>query len=275
MTPVQGFKVSRLGGPLNSPPGTRTAPGFPEGNVIRSPQRVQMLQMAKGETMFALVQDDYDYGCNDDPIPTAPCARCGAGPIPLAPLAIVELESRRPLRRSYARHHCRTIEFALAVIRQTAESDGDGVHIHMEQEPGSAGKFVILTFLRQLAGYVFGGERSTGSKADRALPFAAQAEGGAVKLVRGPWNRDFLDEVEVFPFGRHDDMVDATSAAFAKLVDGCYPFLPMPPAPASIVDQGAAAGVWSPDPWPADRPPSTYLPNDDPDDPDGFRFPRF
>ena len=161
-----------------------------------------------------------------------------------------------------------------ALVRQTAESDGDGVHIHMEQEPGSAGKFVVGEFLRLLAGYVFGGERSTGSKADRALPFAAQAEGGAVKLVRGPWNRDYLDELEVFPFGRHDDQVDATSAAFAKLVDGVYPFLPEThPLPRTIVAAGAAAGVWSPDP--DDRIISPYLPHDDPDDQDDFRFPRF
>ncbi|HKB39794.1 MAG TPA: hypothetical protein VKD72_25380 [Gemmataceae bacterium] len=38
-----------------------------------------------------------------------------------------------------------------------------------------------------------------------------------VKLLRGAWNKDFLDEVEAFPFGPHDDVVDAASLALAKL----------------------------------------------------------
>ena len=46
---------------------------------------------------------------------------------------------------------------------------------------------------------------------------AAQAEGGTVKLLRGAWNKEFLDEIELFPFGSHDDQVDAASLALAKL----------------------------------------------------------
>jgi predicted phage terminase large subunit-like protein len=104
-----------------------------------------------------------------------------------------------------------------ALVRRTAEADGRQVPIWMEQEPGSAGVAVIDHYLRLLAGFRFRGERSTGSKADRALPLAAQAEGGAVKLLRGAWNRDFLDELELFPFGAHDDIVDGTALAFGRL----------------------------------------------------------
>jgi phage terminase large subunit-like protein len=35
--------------------------------------------------------------------------------------------------------------------------------------------------------------------------------------VRGAWNMDFLDEIEVFPLGKHDDQVDAAVGAFDKL----------------------------------------------------------
>jgi hypothetical protein len=87
----------------------------------------------------------------------------------------------------------------------------------MEQEPGSAGATVIDHYLRLLSGFTFHGERSTGSKADRAQPLAAQAEGGTVKLLRGDWNKDFLDELELFPFGAHDDIVDSTTLAFRRL----------------------------------------------------------
>ena len=48
-------------------------------------------------------------------------------------------------------------------------------------------------------------------------PLSAQAEAGNVKLVRGTWNRDFLDELCTFPSGTHDDQVDAASAAFNRL----------------------------------------------------------
>ncbi len=48
-------------------------------------------------------------------------------------------------------------------------------------------------------------------------PFAAAAERGLVKLVAGHWVKDFLDEAELFPYGNHDDQMDAASLAFNKL----------------------------------------------------------
>jgi predicted phage terminase large subunit-like protein len=75
------------------------------------------------------------------------------------------------------------------LVRHTAELDGRHVVIWMEQEPGSAGLAVIDHYRRHVfAGFAFHGQRSTGSKADRAQPLAAQAEGGTVKLLRGAWN---------------------------------------------------------------------------------------
>jgi len=51
----------------------------------------------------------------------------------------------------------------------------------------------------------------------RANPVSSQAEAGNVKLVRGKWINDFLDEAELFPYGAHDDQVDAVSGAFEML----------------------------------------------------------
>jgi len=87
----------------------------------------------------------------------------------------------------------------------------------MEQEPGSSGKDTIATYVRLLKGYSFRGDRVTGSKEERADPFAAQAEAGNVKLLRAEWNRAYLEELEQFPHGKHDDQVDASSGAFAQL----------------------------------------------------------
>ncbi len=104
-----------------------------------------------------------------------------------------------------------------AVILQTAQLDGKATQIWIEQEPGSAGVSVIAVMVRMLAGYVIRGERATGDKSTRAGPMAAQCEAGNVKLVAGAWNRDYIEELTLFPFGQHDDCVDASSGAFNKL----------------------------------------------------------
>lgn len=108
-----------------------------------------------------------------------------------------------------------------AMIKQTAELDGKETPIVMEKEPGSSGVNMIDHYSRRvLIGWNFRGEASTGSKEVRANPVASQAEAGNIKLVRGPWINAFLDELEGFPQGAHDDIVDALSLAFIKLSMG-------------------------------------------------------
>jgi predicted phage terminase large subunit-like protein len=51
----------------------------------------------------------------------------------------------------------------------------------------------------------------------RADTVAAASEREEVRLVRAPWNREFLHEVQHFPFGKHDDQVDALSGAYQDL----------------------------------------------------------
>ncbi len=103
------------------------------------------------------------------------------------------------------------------LVKQTAELDGR-IDIYMEQEPGASGVSGIDHYARKvLVGYAFRGDRPTGSKIERANPLSAAAEAGNVKLLRGDWNKDFLDEIETFPNGAHDDQVDTVSGAFHKL----------------------------------------------------------
>jgi len=101
-------------------------------------------------------------------------------------------------------------------IRQTAEEDGVEISIEMEQEPGSAGKNLIDQYARYvLPGYDFKGVRATGDKLTRAKPMSAAVANGNVKLVRGAWNTDFVDELSAFPEAQvHDDQVDAAVHAF-------------------------------------------------------------
>jgi len=103
------------------------------------------------------------------------------------------------------------------IIKQTAQSDGVGVDIWIEQEPGSGGKDSALSTIRNLAGYTVHADRPTGDKETRAEPFAAQCEAGNVRIVRSDWNAAYLTELTGFPYGKHDDQVDASSGAFNKL----------------------------------------------------------
>lgn len=105
-------------------------------------------------------------------------------------------------------------------MQQSAEADStttQRLSVWVEQEPGSGGKESAEASIRLLSGYDVHSERVTGDKETRARPFAAQCEAGNVRIVRGEWNRAFLNELFEFPNGSHDDQVDAAGGAFNKL----------------------------------------------------------
>ena len=103
-------------------------------------------------------------------------------------------------------------------IAQTAAVDGEKTQIVIEQEPGASGVNTIYHYVtRVLADYTTRGQRATGSKLERAGPTSSQAEVGNIRLLRGPWVGTFLDELEAFPYGGHDDQVDALSGSMMRL----------------------------------------------------------
>lgn len=105
-----------------------------------------------------------------------------------------------------------------ALIKETAQTDPHGTKIYMEQEPGSSGVGQIDYYARQvLKGFSFWGIKSTGPKAERAVPVSSAAEAGNVFLKQAYWNTALLDEFEGFPETAHDDQVDAISGAFDQL----------------------------------------------------------
>ena len=118
------------------------------------------------------------------------------------------------MRRVQASAH--TVE---TLVMQTAQVDGPKVRIRMEQEPGASGKAMVASYARKLPGFDFRGIPSTGDKIVRANPLSSMAEAGNVKLVQGPWVREFLEEAEMFPNGPHDDQIDACSAGLSDLRD--------------------------------------------------------
>ena len=103
-------------------------------------------------------------------------------------------------------------------VKAQAIRDGRDVKITIEQEPGSSGVNTIDHYQRTvLVGFSVKGNRPTGSKSLRANPVSSAAEAGNVSLLTGSWVEPFLDEAESFPFGTHDDQIDAVSGAFEEI----------------------------------------------------------
>lgn len=102
------------------------------------------------------------------------------------------------------------------LMELVAKMDGRRCAIRMEQEPGSSGDMIVDKYARTIfAGYDFKGIRSTGSKADRARPASSAAEKGYVYIRKGiKKTTEFLDQLDIFPKGAHDDYVDAFAGAF-------------------------------------------------------------
>ncbi len=140
---------------------------------------------------------------------------------------VLVTESRDPTRkhRWYIEHVERGqwgTEERMRVMRQTAELDrqnyGD-VATWFEIEGGSSGKDMERFTIKYLAGFDVHGERPTGDKLTRAKPAAAQASAGNIAVVRGDWNKVFLDNLHNFTGedGGRDDDVDGFSLAFNRL----------------------------------------------------------
>lgn len=110
------------------------------------------------------------------------------------------------------------------LIIQTAKIDpSKNCTLWFEEEGGSSGKAAARTLRNNLRAAVPGvtvrSERTTGDKIANARSWSAFADLESVYIVKGAWNKDFLDEHEVFPNKNyHDDQVDATGKAYRKAV---------------------------------------------------------
>lgn len=107
-------------------------------------------------------------------------------------------------------------------IKNTASQDGYLTRIGIEQDPGQAGVSEVELLIRQLAGFAVKPYKVTKDKITRASPVSAQAEAGNIKILRASWNEQFFRELENFPDGAHDDIVDAFSGAFLMHTESNY-----------------------------------------------------
>lgn len=104
-------------------------------------------------------------------------------------------------------------------IAQNAAIDGKQTRIRLEAEKAGIVQLDYLLRRPDLRGYTLDKKAPVGDKYTRAQPFASRVNAGKVKIVRGAWNRAFLDELATFPMGAHDDIVDACSGAYDMLAN--------------------------------------------------------
>ena len=105
-------------------------------------------------------------------------------------------------------------------MKNIAEMDTRFIKIMIEQDPGAAG-IIAFEHLRDdvLNGFTVENIKTTGDKQVRARPASAQVQLGRVYIPTDTnWAWIFLQEAAKFPFGAHDDAVDAFATAMNGLI---------------------------------------------------------
>ena len=98
-----------------------------------------------------------------------------------------------------------------------AKSPNEGGRCAIENVAGF--EIAAVELERSLAGYASvtrihprGRDKTT-----RAHAWVSLAKAGQLYVCKGSWNAEFFDEIEAFPTGVHDDMLDSVSIAFEAL----------------------------------------------------------
>lgn len=106
------------------------------------------------------------------------------------------------------------------LIEKIAFADGRNVNIRVELEGGSAGLRAESQMTLRLKEFNYRAVKPLGDKMARALPFASECKQGMVYLIRGDWNKMYVDALHRFD-GTHipltNDLVDASSGLYALI----------------------------------------------------------
>jgi predicted phage terminase large subunit-like protein len=100
------------------------------------------------------------------------------------------------------------------LVRSQAEIDGTHVSIRWQNDPGAAGTRDSAALMQLLQGFDARPVNELRDKVSRALPLSGGIECGNVLFCAGVWNQLFINELENFPDGQHDDQVDTASGAY-------------------------------------------------------------
>ena len=102
------------------------------------------------------------------------------------------------------------------LIYRTTVNDGYSCAVVIEQEGGQSGIANIERYAKLLQGYIFSGSKPVTSKYERARPVASACQLGNVFISNRCRNLlDFYTQLDAFPNGVKDDIIDGFSGAFS------------------------------------------------------------
>lgn len=107
------------------------------------------------------------------------------------------------------------------LIFETAVRDGQDVVISLPIDPNASAGAYAKDLQRRLGemGFMCRLQKPVKSKITRFAPISSVAQAGFVQVVKGDWNKEFFDELEIFDGDKKkkDDIVDACSDGFSLL----------------------------------------------------------
>lgn len=124
------------------------------------------------------------------------------------------------IRGQWEYHEREDTMFTTAVADAEEFLSASAVQIWIEQEGGSGGKESAQRTITRLARFGVQTDIPRGSKDTRLEPFAIHAGNHRVRLVRAPWNEEFIEEMAAVPYSAIRDQADATAAGFNLLTGG-------------------------------------------------------
>lgn len=107
-----------------------------------------------------------------------------------------------------------------ARIKETADDDAKlpgGCAVALEEDPGQAGKFETAEYLQFLAPHQVIIVPKRSDKEATFRPCSSACENGMVSVVKGAWNDVAFNELEAFPDGKFDDIVDTWGGGYQTL----------------------------------------------------------
>ena len=90
------------------------------------------------------------------------------------------------------------------------------VYWYISEKPKASGKSLAQTLKRITELNVKEGVPPAKDKVARAKDSSPTVEAGRVNLIRGPWNKEFIDQVCTFPNAAHDEYVDCLTMMIGK-----------------------------------------------------------
>jgi predicted phage terminase large subunit-like protein len=105
-----------------------------------------------------------------------------------------------------------------AQIVQTSQDDGQDVVVLIEANGTQLGYFQDVKSDPLMRSRLVLPDKPEGNKEMRASVWGSRLQDGVIRILRGEWSAAFVDEMDAFPNGEHDDQVDAVSGGYAYLI---------------------------------------------------------